>query len=224
MINKVMIFTLVILASVTIVISPNLVIASPSVIDCTKNPALEGCAEGGTGAGEAPVDAEGQNNEAAPSNDSMAWNLVQLLFSLLLVLGLIYGLLKFFNRKNKMFQKNRKLENIGGLSLGPNRSLQLVRIADRVLVIGVGENVEMVTEITDEASKQNLMQADHEETLDNQLISRFFKKKDNEKPKTYQQSSSVQFQQLFEGELGDLKENRQRLLHNKKQREDHHDE
>ncbi|MFG6115107.1 flagellar biosynthetic protein FliO [Halobacillus sp. MO56] len=223
MINKMMIFTLVILASVT-PFSPNLVIASPSVIDCTENPALEGCAEGGTGAGEAPVDAEEQSNEPSPSNDSMAWNLIQLLFSLLLVLGLIYGLLKFFNRKNKMFQKNRKLENIGGLSLGPNRSLQLIRIADRVLVIGVGENVDLVTEITDEASKQNLLEADQEETLDEQLISRFFNKKDKKKPKTYQQASSVQFQQLFEGELGDLKESRQRLLHNKKQREDHHDE
>ncbi|WP_037985683.1 flagellar biosynthetic protein FliO [Thalassobacillus devorans] len=224
MINRVLIFTLAILAAVIPVLSPNVVTARPSVIDCTENPGLEGCREGGSGAGEAPGDSEGQNNEAAPSNDSMAWNLVQLLFSLLLVLGLIYGLLKFFNRKNKMFQKNRKLENIGGLSLGPNRSLQLVRIGDRVLVIGVGENVKMVTEIKDETSKQNLMQADQEETLDDQLISRFFNKKDKKKPKTYQQSSSIQFQQLFEGELGDLKENRQRLLHNKKQREDYHDE
>ncbi|GGC90279.1 flagellar biosynthetic protein FliZ [Thalassobacillus devorans] len=200
------------------------VMATPSVIDCTENPGLEGCKEAGTGSTESPVNQNSHSNEISTANGSMAWNLVQLLFSLALVLGLIYGLLKFFNRRNKLFQKTRKLENIGGLSLGPSRSLQVVRIGSRVLVIGVGDNVEMITEITDEHTKEELLNSEPDTSMEQQIFTRFFQKKKEKHAAYDNSSSSVQFQQLFQQELGDLKDKRNQLLHNKKQGERHNDE
>ncbi|WP_176224030.1 flagellar biosynthetic protein FliO [Thalassobacillus devorans] len=200
------------------------VMATPSVIDCTENPELEGCKEAGTKSTESPVNQNSQSHEISTANGSMAWNLVQLLFSLVLVLGLIYGLLKFFNRRNKLFQKTRKLENIGGLSLGPSRSLQVVRIGSRVLVIGVGDNVEMITEITDEHTKEELLKSEPESSMDQRVFTRFFPKKKDKRTPYEDSSSSIQFQQLFQEELGDLKDKRNQLLHNKKRGEEQNDE
>lgn len=191
------------------------VYASPSVSDCSDNPGLEGCGDKG------PAE---KQKELVQNDDSLLLNLVQLFFALLLVLGLIYGLLKFFNRKNKMFGKTQKLENLGGLSLGPNRSLQLVKVADRVMVIGVGENVEMVTEITDEATKKALVDNGEEEFLERQFLSDLFKKKEKKQNfEGHSGQSKVQFQHLFEKELASLKEKREKL-HKTGQREDKRDE
>ena len=65
------------------------------------------------------------------------------------VLGLLFGLLKFVNRKNKLYDKSRFMKNMGGISLGQHKSIQLVVIGESYYLIGVGDDIRLLKEITD---------------------------------------------------------------------------
>ncbi|MFC7061199.1 flagellar biosynthetic protein FliO [Halobacillus seohaensis] len=186
-------------------------LASPSVTECAENPELEGCSsEESTNENETSPE---QSVPMADSGDnpSMLWNIIKLIFALLLVLALIYGLLKFFNKRNKVFQKNRTMETLGGITLAPSRSMQAVRIGDKVFVVGVGDSVELITEITDDATKESLMNQEEQQDFINKGIKRIRPKKKQD-DSSINQSSTVQFQQLFEKQLSDMKKKRQRIV------------
>ena len=74
---------------------------------------------------------------------------IKTLFALVFVLGLLFGLLKFVNRKNKLYDKNRLMKNMGGISLGQHKSIQLVVIGESYYLIGVGDDIRLLKEITD---------------------------------------------------------------------------
>lgn len=60
-------------------------------------------------------DAEAEQNEtdaAVNNNGSLLFDLIKMFFALLLVLALIYLLLKFLNKRNKLFQQIKALENL----------------------------------------------------------------------------------------------------------------
>ncbi|MBH0229284.1 flagellar biosynthetic protein FliO [Halobacillus yeomjeoni] len=215
----------------TLLLSPEITFASPSAEECIKDPELEGCE---------PVDSTGETDEVpveglenSESSPSLVWTILRLILVLLFILALIYGLLKFFNKKNKLFNRNRTMENLGGMTLAPNRSVQAVRIGEKVYILGVGESVQMITEIEDESTKKALLeQNDHSNIqspfgLDQLVGNRARKGGRRQKKKTQQDisnstPSSVQFQQLFENQLNDMKEKRKNL--NQKGREDRYDE
>ena len=46
---------------------------------------------------------------------------------------------------------------MGGTGLGGNRSIQLVKVGDRILIVGVGEDIQLLTEIKDEAERNQLL-------------------------------------------------------------------
>jgi len=74
---------------------------------------------------------------------------IKLFFALLIVLALIYLLYHFVAKRSGRFAQVTALKNMGGVSLGTNRSLQLIRVGDEVLVVGVGETVQLLKEIND---------------------------------------------------------------------------
>ncbi|MCO7125985.1 flagellar biosynthetic protein FliO [Sporolactobacillus shoreicorticis] len=74
---------------------------------------------------------------------------IKLFFALLIVLALIYLLYHFVAKRSGRFAQVAALKNMGGVSLGTNRSLQLVRVGDEILVVGVGETVQLLKEIKD---------------------------------------------------------------------------
>nr|WP_304654759.1 flagellar biosynthetic protein FliO [Sporolactobacillus sp. STSJ-5] len=55
----------------------------------------------------------------------------------------------FVAKRSGRFAQVTALKNMGGVSLGTNRSLQLIRVGDEVLVVGVGETVQLLKEIND---------------------------------------------------------------------------
>jgi len=191
--------------------------ASTNVKDCIEN---EDCLE----TDEAPAN-ETENEQKKSTDDvstgSLFFNLVKMGFALLLVLGLIYGLLKFLRKRNKLFQPVKALENLGGISVGPNKSVQLVRIGSKIFVVGVGENVELLKEITDEAIKNELLH--HDNSLDGQsmsLLSSLFQQKTGQEDKN---KSANEFTKLFSTELEKLKQTRRSMINQQKQREDKHE-
>ncbi|WP_035426726.1 flagellar biosynthetic protein FliO [Sediminibacillus terrae] len=202
--------------------------AAPSVKDCVGTQSDECESDTGTTNEEGNENEGNQDGQIEPAEESSSglfYYFIRLVLALGLVLALIYFLLKFLNRKNKMFQKVRALENIGGIALGPQKSLQIVRIGEKLFVIGVGDNVEMLSEITDEATKEDLMRTDGGGSDFNPvtfLTSVVGSKKksavDNER------EEQQQFSSLFQTELDKLKQGRKRLIDRRQNKGEDSDE
>lgn len=188
--------------------------------ECIKNPDLEGCNEGEEE--QSPSSPLNQSNQQ--DNPSLVWNIVKLVLALGFVVFLIYALLKFVNKRNQMFGNVRTLQNLGGLSLGQQKSLQLVRIGDRYYVVGVGDNVELLTEIEDEETIKELSNTSEAEAFNPgaRLASLLSRNKQQSTQQTSQQSdsSSIQFQQLFQSELKSLKDKREEVIRKQQKKED----
>ncbi|UOQ43044.1 flagellar biosynthetic protein FliO [Halobacillus salinarum] len=198
--------------------------AGPSVSECAKNPQLEGCGTQPDNVEQKtdPSSAEDQQTTAGTEQSSLVWSIIRLIFVLLFVLALIYGLLKFFNSKNKLFRSSRTMENLGGMNLAPNRSIQAVRIGKQVFIVGVGESVDIITEITDEETKDRLLKTDEETAIQQAFGLEKWLDKLKGKQASPEKDSSVQFKQLFEKQLTEMSNNRKQLR--KKQQEDRENE
>ncbi|PLR97266.1 flagellar biosynthesis protein FliZ [Bacillus sp. T33-2] len=78
-----------------------------------------------------------------------AWDFIKMILATAFVAGLLYFLLRFINKKSISYKSSQLVENLGGTSLGGNRSVQVIKAGSRLLVVGVGENIQLLTEIDD---------------------------------------------------------------------------
>jgi len=86
-----------------------------------------------------------------------AWDYIKMLLTLLFVLVLLIWVLKFISKKSAHFQQNNIVRNLGGISLGSQKSVQILQIGDTLYVVGVGENVELLKEINDSDEIEKLL-------------------------------------------------------------------
>lgn len=163
------------------------------------------------------------NNELLEENSfsggSLAFSFAKMIVALFFVLAIIYIILLLLRRKNKLYQHSKMLENLGGIPLGPNRSVQLIRVGSKVYLVGVGEQIQLITEITEQDVVDSLIeQTEREETsvLQDFLSSRF--RKNTEKTK----GSNDQFISTLHGELSKLQDNRTELIHKIVEKDDEH--
>ncbi|MEC5422681.1 flagellar biosynthetic protein FliO [Virgibacillus sp. C22-A2] len=178
--------------------------------------------------GSFSTDGEGSQTEQlieSESTGSLLFSLVKMFFALLLILALIYLLLKFLSKRSKLFHQVKALENLGGVSVGQNKSIQIVRIGTQVFLIGVGENVEMLHEITDNEVIEDLLHSEkavQNEVSAGTLFSSILRKKSTE-----DMGSTIQdkgdFKKLFSGELEKVRKNREKLIKQNGQKEDKHE-
>ncbi|RFU71298.1 flagellar biosynthetic protein FliO [Peribacillus saganii] len=112
---------------------------------------------------------KGEETPSAPGAASSAgltfWDFLRMIFATVFVVALLYFMLKFINKKSRAYQKANYIENLGGTSLGANRSIQLIKVGGRVLVVGVGENIQLLKEIADESDYNELIK-EHNEKLE----------------------------------------------------------
>ncbi|WP_404432986.1 flagellar biosynthetic protein FliO [Sutcliffiella horikoshii] len=139
------------------------------------------------------------------------FDFIKMIFALLFVLALLYGALKLINSRNKL-ESGRSVENIGGTNLGNNKSLQLVKVGNSVLVVGVGDSINLLKEITDEQEREQLIQSyrDRSEnmTINSDKLSSMVEKFKGMK-KTKSKSS---FSALLQDQLGQLSKDRKKKL------------
>ncbi|KZE65882.1 hypothetical protein AWM68_05750 [Fictibacillus phosphorivorans] len=83
--------------------------------------------------------------------------LVKLVFMLGVVLAILFFVLRFIQRKSVRFQDGKNLQSLGGIGIGQNRSVQLIKTGNSVLVVGVGDSVTLLKEITDETEVQLML-------------------------------------------------------------------
>lgn len=170
---------------------------------------------------------------ADPSSDGKAvgssvGDYIKVMVALLFVVGLLYGLLKFVNRKNRLYDKNRYMINIGGLSLGQHKSIQLVVIGDSYYLVGVGDDVSLLKEITDPEEIDKLVDFYKGDDLEvaKGMLSRILDKLTgtSKKAPTSSSGESADFGNLFQSKLDEMKEERQRHISRLTEKERNHDE
>ncbi|MEN1966863.1 flagellar biosynthetic protein FliO [Lentibacillus sp. N15] len=193
--------------------------AAPNAKDC-----IEGkvdCADLDNGSVNKDQDT-GETSSKADSGDNKGSLIVEIMktaLALLVVLGLIYALLKFLNKRNH-FSRVKALENLGGINVGTNKSLQIVRIGSRMYVIGVGENVEMLQEITDEDVKQEFIkQQGTTNTQGEGMITSLFSSLKNDSQSTDTMNING-FKKRFASELDKLKQTRKQRIRQSKAKDD----
>lgn len=150
---------------------------------------------------------------------SPAASLVKMVLALALILILIYGVLKFLSSRSRSFQHNRTMQNVGGISVGQNKSIQLVRIGSKLYMVGVGENVELLEEITDEQVKRDMFDngGNNAGGRPNGIKASLFSSVMNS------QNENSSIKDKFTKELDKLKANRRRLIRKREEEEERHE-
>ena len=178
-----------------------------SVKECIENPEKceEQTAPGGEGNDKSIV--QGQ----APFT---VWDFFKMIFATVFVVTLIYLLLKFINQRNRMFASKRGfIENLGGIGVGANRSVQLVKVGNRILVIGVAESIQLLKEIENDDEIKEIL-TDYNAKLGEALepnkwlpnvLNAFMNKRE-------EAAKSESFQSLLSGHLRDIKNQQSKIL------------
>lgn len=152
-----------------------------------------------------------------------AWEYIKMVLALIFVVVLFYGLMKFLNKRNLNFQRNQLVQNLGGLSLGAQKSVQLLQVGKTLYLVGVGEDVQLLREITDPDEVATLL-ALYNERQELAATSPYiaevlskFKRKNNESSSVQQKQTS--FGELFEKKISEIKQERNEELEKWKQKE-----
>lgn len=141
------------------------------------------------------------------------FDFVKMFFALAVVIALIYLILRFINKRNRLFGQMKAMENLGGISVGPNRSIQLVRIGETVLVVGVGETIQLLKEITSEDEIEKLISQNEIQPMQvgQNILNKIITKNDNQTRISNSNSSGKSFSHMLKGQLEDLAEGRKKL-------------
>lgn len=153
-------------------------------------------------------------------------DVVKMIFALILVIGLLYYLLKFINKKSRSYQQNRFVQNFGGTSLGGNRSLQIVKAGKRILILGVGEDIRLLKEIEDQQEIDDFIKL-YDEQMDRSMepkdiVSKLSKSLKGLKKNT--ETSQPTFQNLLKEQLLNLKKERKNMMREFDKKENPSDE
>ncbi|MGD7043694.1 flagellar biosynthetic protein FliO [Jeotgalibacillus proteolyticus] len=174
---------------------------------------------------------DSQNQPPAPAEetadgDPVTWiTYLKLIAALGFVLVLLYALLKFVNSKTRNFQQSVLIQNMGGTGLGGNRSVQIVKIAGNYYVLGVGEEVHLIKEVTDseEISRlEHYYSSQEEQKEERSPLAKLFIRSLKNKKNPYSEGSQS-FQSLLSKQLNQQKEDRKKLFNRVNGKEDHKD-
>lgn len=174
---------------------------------------------------EAPAD----NSPVSSESESTFMMLVKLVFMLGIVLAILFFVLRFIQRKSVSFQDGKNLQSLGGIGIGQNRSVQLIKTGNSVLVVGVGDSVTLLKEITDEVEVQMMLDqrpSQNVSSLTDQLKVKWMKSRHEESSKTSTQTGTKDQTQTFKNMLQSIvqdKKNQQKELQRVLEKGKHHE-
>lgn len=163
---------------------------------------------------------KGQNDPSSDSNDSETiessstfFMFVKLVGALIVILGLIFLFYKVVSKRTRSFQSDGSIKNIGGVAVGPNRSVQLIRVGNEVLVVGVGDTVHLLKEITDPETVESFMAEDKQPANLQQNVNKMVKwAKENVIKQT--DKTKTRSNKSFKHQLNELLTSRTREIEN----------
>ncbi|MCH7320946.1 flagellar biosynthetic protein FliO [Solibacillus sp. MA9] len=185
--------------------------------DCNENPEL--CSDENISKDNS-TDAETESTESASVSVGV-WDYIKIVLALAFVIGLLLVIIKFLNKRNLAYQQNTIIKNIGGLSIGQQKSVQLLHIGKRIYVVGVGEDIQLIKEIESaEEVEQLLYQIEQGQkmVITQPYITELFKKfSKKDQPKDI--SNSPKFNDMFSEKLDEIKQQRSDELERWKEQE-----
>lgn len=186
-----------------------------SIEYCMKNP--EACKDDVEPAAE-------KEQVVSAAGDVSAWEYIKMIFALIFVVALFYALMKFLNKKNLKYQHNQMVQNLGGISLGAQKSVQLLQVGKSLYLVGVGEDVQLLREITDPQEVEQLLALYNERQeyaasspYIAELLSKF--KKNPQSTSSNVEKNQDSFGKLFEKKITEIKHERSEELEKWKQKE-----
>ncbi|MER2009542.1 MAG: flagellar biosynthetic protein FliO [Psychrobacillus sp.] len=166
---------------------------------------------------------ENTPQEASSSGVSItAWDYIKMIFALLFVIALLYGLLRFINKRNRSFQHNQLIHNLGGVGVGQGKSIQLMQIGNSLYLVGIGENINLLKEITDPQEIEELTKL-YEDKLGSAqtlpYIMELMNKLSKNKIHKTKNNENPSFNETFQKKLDDIKRDRSEVLKDWKTKE-----
>lgn len=140
-------------------------------------------------------------------------DILRMIVATVFVVGLLYFLLKFMNKRSASYKSSQLVENLGGTSLGANKSVQIVKAGSRLFVVGVGEDINLLKEIDDPEEYQQIL-TDYNQRMDQNIqpgdvITKWIKKMKSGASET---GRKHQFSTLFQTELDEMSKERQKAF------------
>lgn len=194
-------------------------VSGASVEECLKSP--DQCDEG-----SGTVEPSNQENREQDSITIGFLDMVKMIAALAFVIILLYFLLKWMNKKSQSYQQNRLIQHLGGTSLGGNRSIQMVKAGNQILILGVGEDVQLLKEIANPKEQQAILQQ-YNDQLENSIQPAYVVAKATElikdlKKNKKDENADQSFHQHFKTEMDELIKRRKHVL--KEFQEKEHDQ
>ncbi|WP_232426219.1 flagellar biosynthetic protein FliO [Cytobacillus praedii] len=177
-----------------------------SVRDCLEHP--DACGDDQT-----PTKQEEQGSAESSKVGINAWDVLKMILATAFVVALLYFLLKFINKRSKNYKSSRLIENLGGTALGTNRSVQLIKVGNRILIVGVGENIQLLKELTDSEECSQII-SDYNEKMEqlvqpSDIVTKVLQRR---KKSQSNENKGNQFQSLLKQQLDNLNTDRQKLF------------
>lgn len=156
-----------------------------------------------------------QEYSTEKQESSFVWSLLKLVGILALLIGLLYVGIRIFTKRNRQMRDLNVLENLGGIPVGQQKSVQLVRVGSSFYLLGVGENVELLQEITDESLIQELEELT--ERPDEESLLSVFRHQKKTKEEQHAPSS---FKDMYTKELDHLMNQRKDMIQSRQKKEE----
>ncbi len=193
------VFIILLIALFTAVVSVSPAYAEPNVADWLE--------DDGTGTEQAPKTVE---PVVVKEEQSLFGIILKLVVYTVLILAMIYGLIKFLAIRQRKFQPNQAVQLMGGTPLGNNKSLQLVKVGEQVLLIGVGDQVTLIKEFasTDEIGLDRVADDTTLQNFSNPLLNLSKWKKGTDESRN---NKASRFEDLLAQSLTKQKDNQQQF-------------
>lgn len=153
-------------------------------------------------------------------SDSLAGSFVWVIVSLAIVIVLIVFVIKWLSQRNRSWGTNRSMRSLGGIALGQNNSMQVVEIAGRIYVVGIGENITLLDKIVDPEEIKAIIESlerQPEQLWPQNALKQFTSKlrgsntdKDKQ-PDNEQWNRSTSFQSMLQSKLTQQSDRKQQL-------------
>ena len=167
---------------------------------------------------DSETDADTANSDSASVSVGL-WEYIKVLLSFVLVLGMLIFVLRFLNKRNQNYQQNSIIRNLGGHSVGAQKSVQLLHIGNQIYVVGVGEDVQLLQVISDSKEIEQMIALYNEKysyTSTSPYVVELFAKF---KTKRSSETQSEDFSEILDKRLSEIKQERSDELGRWKEKE-----
>ena len=167
---------------------------------------------------DSETDADTADSDSASVSVGL-WEYIKVLLSLVLVIGILIFVLRFLNKRNQNYQQNSIVRNLGGHSVGAQKSVQLLHIGNQIYIVGVGEDVQLLQVISDPQEIEQMVALYNEKyghTSTTPYVAELFAKF---KTKRSFKTQSEDFSNILDKRLSEMKQERSDELGKWKEKE-----